>query len=171
MSEFARLVRLDELGSAPRRMTIEAGADERAALRQRFGLVAVGALRAELALVRAGVSVSVTGRMVADVTQSCVVTAEALETHVDEPLVLRFEPEDGRAAEEVELDAQDLDVIGYAGGAIDVGEAVAQGLVLALDAFPRAPQADSALREAGVLSDDEVRPVSPLAAALTKLGA
>ncbi|MBV9841645.1 MAG: DUF177 domain-containing protein [Sphingomonadaceae bacterium] len=166
-AEFSRLVRLDELGAAPRRLALVASEAERAALAARFGLPAIASLAADVALTRSGAAVALNGDLRADVTQSCVATGVPIDTHVEEPLVLRFEPE-AASGDEVELDQQALDVLGYEGNAIDVGEAVAQSLLLALDPFPRCASADAALREAGVLGEEEAEAanVSPLAAAL-----
>ena len=50
--EFSRPVRVDTLGAAPRRLSLEADAAERAALARRFGLVAIDRLAAEVALTR-----------------------------------------------------------------------------------------------------------------------
>ena len=148
-AEFSRLVRLDELGGAPRRLVVTADEAERAALAERFALPAIARLEADVALVRSGAAVSLTGDLRADVTQSCVATGAAINAHVAEPLALRFEPIEAAANDEVELDERALDVIGYERGAIDVGEAVAQSLLLALDPFPRCADADTELREAG----------------------
>ena len=47
----------------------------------------------------------------------------------------------------------------------EIGEAVAQTLLLALDPYPRSPAAEAALREAGVKSEEEASvEASPFAA-------
>ena len=51
----------------------------------------------------------------------------------------------------------------YTGGAIDLGEAAAETLALVLDPFPRSPGAQAALREAGVLNEEEAGPFAALA--------
>ena len=74
-------------------------------------------------------------------------------------------PADVRPEEEIELGEGELDVVFYDGGAIDLGEAVAQTLLLGLDPYPRSPAAEAALREAGVKSEEEARiEASPFAA-------
>jgi uncharacterized protein YutE (UPF0331/DUF86 family) len=50
----------------------------------------------------------------------------------------------------------------YTDGAIDLGEAVAQTMALALDPFPRSTNAEAALREAGVISEEEAGPFGAL---------
>ena len=74
-------------------------------------------------------------------------------------------PVSGRPEEEIELGEEELDTIFYEGGSVDLGEAVAQSLALALDPYPRSPAAEAALREAGVASEEEARAqASPFAA-------
>jgi len=171
-NEFARPIRLDTLGEGARAVTIAAEADERAALARRFGLVAIDRLEATATLRRTGDGVLAEGRLSAAVVQSCVATGDPLPATLDEPFALRFEPEAPAAAgaEEVELDEADLDVVPYSGGAIDLGEAVAETLSLALDPFPRAPDADARLRAAGVLEEGEAGPFAALRGLKDKLG-
>jgi uncharacterized metal-binding protein YceD (DUF177 family) len=175
MNEFSRLYRLDALSGEPTRVEIEAGPDEREALARRFGLVAVDALTAEAELRRSGDSVNAAGRLRARVTQSCVVSAEPVDAEVVEDFQVDFRPMpmDIRPEEEIELGEGELDVTFHEGGAIDLGEAVAQSLLLGLDPYPRSPAAEAALREAGVKSEDEARleasPFAALAALKEKL--
>lgn len=171
-NEFARPIRLDTLGEGARDVTISAEAEERAALARRFGLVSIDRLEARATLRRAGETVFAEGRLAAAVVQSCVATGDPLPATLDEPFALRFEPEGQGAAgaEEVELAEADLDVVPYAGGAIDLGEAVAETLSLALDPFPRAPDADERLRAAGVLEEGEAGPFAALKGLKDRLG-
>jgi len=165
--EFARRVRLDTLGPEPRAIDIAADEGERAALARRFGLVAIDRLEAHARISREGAAVLAEGRILADATQSCVATGDPVPAHIDEPFALRFEPEAACAPEEVELEEGDLDVLPYSGGAVDLGEAAAQGFALALDPFPRAPRAEERLRAAGVRTEEEAeaerREASPFA--------
>lgn len=166
MTEFSRPYRLDALAGEPRSIHVEAGPAEREALAARFGLVAVDELAAEARLSRRGETVSAAGTLRAKVTQSCIATADPVEQAVEEAFRIEFRRlPDGRADEEVELGEEELDVVFYEGGAIDLGEAVAQTLLLALDPYPRSPAAEAALREAGVKSEEEARmEASPFAA-------
>ena len=153
--EFSYIVRIDTLGEGGRSIAIEANPGERAELAVRFGLLSLDALAADAALRREGDDVFAEGRIRASVVQACVGGGEPVPAMIDEPFSLRFVPE-GQGGEEIELDIEDFDTIDYAGGAIDLGEAVAETLALSLDPFPRAPGADAVLKEAGVLSEDEV---------------
>ncbi|HEX8240646.1 MAG TPA: DUF177 domain-containing protein [Allosphingosinicella sp.] len=171
MTEFSRHYRVDALSAEPLRVEIEAGPDEREALADRFGLVAVGSLAAEAELSRSGEVATAAGRLRARVTQSCIASAEPVEAEVAEDFRVEFRPvpADGRPDEEVELSDDDLDVTFYEGGAIDLGEAVAQTLLLGLDPYPRSPAAEAALKEAGVKSEEEARIESSPFAALAAL--
>jgi len=165
-NEFSRIARLDSLPDAERSIVLSADADERAALARRFGLVSIDRLEAEGATRRAGAIVHFAGRLVADVVQTCIATGDPLPAHVASDFVLRFVPEEMVATEEeeFELDEADCDTLPYDGGAIDLGEAVAETLLLALDPFPRGPDADAVLREAGVRQEGEEEPSGPFAA-------
>lgn len=167
MNEFSRLFRLDALPDEPARVEIEAGAEEREALARRFGLLAVHALTAEAELSRSGQTVTAAGSLRARVTQSCVASAEPVEAELAEDFRIDFQPvaADPRSEEEIELGEGELDVVFYEGGAIDLGEAAAQTLLLGLDPYPRSAAAEAALRDAGVKSEEEARiEASPFAA-------
>jgi uncharacterized metal-binding protein YceD (DUF177 family) len=169
-NEFARPIRLDTLGEGARSVAIAADPAECAALAQRFGLIAIERLEASATLRRSGAMVLAEGRLQARVVQACVATGDALPAVLDEPFALRFEPEGAGGPEEVELEETDLDIVPYAGGAIDLGEAVAETLSLALDPFPRAADADERLRAAGVLAEDEAGPFAALKGLKDRLG-
>ena len=164
--ELSRPVRIDTLGVTPREMTIDAAGAEREALAERFGLVAIDRLEAELSLVRDGDTVTATGSLQAAVTQSCVASGEPVTATIDVKFQIHFGPEpEGRPGsdEGIELSEAECDIVFYEGPAIDVGEAIAETLALNLDPWPRAPDADEALREAGIKREEEVGPFASLA--------
>lgn len=165
--EWSRRERLDTIGADERIVAIEADAGERAALAARFGLQSVERLAARFAIRRDGAGILATGRVEALVVQPCVATAQPVETAIDEPVSLRFvEPAlrgGGDADEEVELGGDALDTIEIDGGAIDLGEAAAETMALAIDPFPRAPDAAATLKAAGVMTEEEARPAGALA--------
>ena len=170
-SEFSRVVALDTIGDAPRAMTLEANANERLALARRFRLVAIETLSAKASLSRRAEVVTATGRLAAAVVQSCVATGAPVPEQIDEPfeIVFRPQPAGARPDEEIELDESEMDVVFYEGGAIDLGEAVAETLALALDPYPRAPDAEATLKAAGVKSEAEAGPFGALASLRDKL--
>jgi uncharacterized metal-binding protein YceD (DUF177 family) len=170
--EFSRTVRVDALGPSPRQLRIEAEAAERAALARRFGLIAIDRLAAELSLTRNGTEIALAGALSAAVTQACVATGAPLAAAIEAPFALNFRPQPDPASpdEEVELGEEDLDVVFYDSASIDVGEAVAETLLLNLDPYPRAPGAEQALKAAGVNSEEEAGPFAALAGLRDKLG-
>jgi len=157
--EFSRPVRIDTLGQAPRHVEIEAGEAERAALAERFGLVSIDSLSASADVSRNGESVTARGSLKGAVVQSCVASGEPVPETVAEDFEIHFRrpPEAGSAEDEIELGEAELDVVFYEGGAVDLGEAVAESLSLALNPYPRSPAAEAALKEAGVKSEEEAR--------------
>jgi uncharacterized metal-binding protein YceD (DUF177 family) len=170
--EFSRPVRIDTIGEGPRTLAVEAEEVERVNLARRFGLVAIDRLAADLKLSRKGSDVAMAGTLSARVVQACVATGEPLEAAIEIPFALSFRPQPEAAGhdEEVELGEAELDVVFYDKAMIDVGEAVAETLLLNLDPYPRAPGAEEALREAGVKSEEEAGPFGALAGLRDKLG-
>jgi uncharacterized metal-binding protein YceD (DUF177 family) len=137
---------------------------ERGAIAERLRLPSLGRFDAHVTLTRDGERVGATGRIRAQLEQSCVATGEPVPAAVDEPFELLFLPEPHTAAdEEIELSEGDCDVVFHDGAAIDLGSALADTLALALDPYPRCADADTALREAGVLSEEQAGPFAALA--------
>ena len=155
--EFSRPVRIDTIGPAPRAIAIEANADERAALAARFDLQAIESLSAEAEVSRHGLIVRASGALSARVIQSCIATGAPVTADVNESFRIEFRPEPAADSpeEEIELTESELDVIFYTSSAIDLGDAVAESLLLALDPFPRCPDADETLAAAGVIKEGE----------------
>ena len=168
MSEFERKVRIDALGTAPLALDVSADAAERVALAARFGLVAIHRLHASAEIVREGMTIEARGTIEAGVIQSCVATGDDVPAKIAEPFALRFVPEAIEDGGDLELDEGALDIVTYAGSAIDLGEAAAQTLALALDPWPRAPGAADKLRAAGVVDESEMSPFAMLKGLGTK---
>lgn len=161
--EFSRPIRIDAIGEAPRTIEIEADDRERAALARRFGIEAIDALTAAVTVRRHAAGVLAEGRVAARVVQLCVATAAPLTAAVDAPFRLLFVPEPEDEGTEIELDPDALDTLPLEGGAVDLGEAAAETLSLALDPYPRAPDAAAALRAAGVIGEENARAAGPFA--------
>ena len=153
--ELSRIVRVSEVGRVARREQVVASAAERAALAARFDLVALHDVAAALGVVADAGGIHVTGRLTASGEQACVVSAEPVAFALDEPVDLRFSPTAVPDGDEVELAGTDLDVLPLDGEALDLGEAVAQSLGLALDPYPRAPDAVRAAAARFVISEAE----------------
>lgn len=161
---FAHHLRLDQIRDGER-LDLAADDAERAAIAKRLDLAAIDRLEAHVCLDRTGDVVRASGRLVASLDQSCVVTGEPVAAHVDEAFALIFvpEPPPGRPDEEIELGVGDCDTVFHDGSAIDLGSALADTLALSLDPYPRSAGADAALREAGVLTEEQASPFAVLA--------
>jgi uncharacterized metal-binding protein YceD (DUF177 family) len=168
-NEFSHVVRLSEIGQG-REVALEAEAAERDALARRFGLLSLKSLIAKLRVETVEGGARAAGRFQAVLEQSCVATGDPVATTLDDAIDIRFvpEPADGSDAEH-ELEADDCDTMFLDGQNIDLGEAVAQSLGLALDPYPRVADADERLRAAGVKSEEEAGPFGALAALKDKL--
>jgi uncharacterized metal-binding protein YceD (DUF177 family) len=160
--EFHRPVRIDQIGEGELRQHIEADGDERRRLMGRFGLLELESLTADYTLRRDAAGIVATGRLRAEVAQPCVASGEPVPESVDEAFTLRFLPEASVDSSEFELDDDAMDTMFYAGASIDLGEAAAETLALALDPYPRSPHAEEALRAAGVLKEEDAGPLSAL---------
>lgn len=171
MSDFAHSVALDRIRDGDR-LDLIATDSEKASIAERLGLLSLDRLEAHAILSRDGQCVQVSGRLKAVLDQACVATGEPVPAHVDEPFDLRFVPEPVGASreEEVELEEADLDTVFHDGSVIDLGGAITDTLALALDPYPRSAGAEAALKEAGVLTEEEASPFAALAALKSKLG-
>lgn len=151
--EFSRPVEISELPEGGHRWSLEAKAEERAALAKRFDLVSLDALTGTVRVVPlagGGLGARVEGRFEARVTQRCVVSLEPFETALAESFRLELRPPDElEGASEVlaEDDIEPLDA-----PTLDIGELLAQHLSLTLDPHPRKPGV--ALEWAGAAAPD-----------------
>jgi uncharacterized metal-binding protein YceD (DUF177 family) len=161
---FAHQVRLDQIRGGDR-LDLVADDAERNGIAKRLSLPSIERLEAHACLTRTGDIVRAEGRLVAALEQSCVVTGDPVAAHVDEPFTLLFTPEPpgGGPDEEIELGETDCDVVFYDGAVIDLGGAIADTLALSLDPYPRTAGAEAALKEAGVLTEEQTSPFAVLA--------
>jgi uncharacterized metal-binding protein YceD (DUF177 family) len=141
--ELHRPFAVDRLGAGSEQM-VEADAAECAALALRLRIPAVLALTCRFRLSAApGGVVLAEGALAARLVRDCVVSLEPFETEVAEEFRVRFVPESSfREPDEAALlDPDADDEIPYHGTVIDLGEAAAEQLALALDPYPRRPGA------------------------------
>lgn len=146
--EFSRRLAAASVTARGRLETLRATAEERAALARRFDLLALDTLEGEIAArphKRDGVALRGEGR--AAVVQSCVVSLEPVAQTVRFTFERRFEP----GAPDPNLFDGDIDALLQeedppdplpADGVIDLGEVLAEELALALDPYPRRPDAE-----------------------------
>ena len=142
--EMSRPHAAESIGVSPQGFRFEASADERRALARRFGLRSVDRLIASGRLRRVeNTVILLEASFEADVVQSCVVSLEPVAQQMAESFTMRFASRTEDESGELDLDplAEDPpDPI--VEGIIDVGEAVAEHVALALDPYPRAPDAE-----------------------------
>jgi uncharacterized metal-binding protein YceD (DUF177 family) len=161
--DFACRLPLDRIRDGER-IDLVASESDRAVVAGRLGLPSLDRLEAHAVLERDGPQVRARGRLKANLEQCCVASGEPVPERIDEPFELLFVPEPSALPdEEVELGAGDLDIIFHDGAAIELGSAVADTLALALDPYPRGPNAEAALQAAGVLSEEQAGPFAALA--------
>lgn len=162
--DFCHCLALDRIRDGER-IELVAGDEERQVIAQRLGLASLGRLDANAMLERDGPRVRAKGRLRAVLEQFCVATGDPVAEHVDEPFDLTFlpAPEDHGPDDEIELGEDDCDTIFHDGSAIDLGTAIADTLALAMNPYPRSPDAESVLSEAGVVSEEQASPFAVLA--------
>lgn len=131
--ELSRPLLVDRVPNLGSHETVEATADELAAVARRLDIPAVHALHARLHAKpwRGGLQVS--GTIYADVDQLSVVSLEQFTSKIEAPVERYFMPQraEGFTAED-EIDPID-------NGQIDLGELVVEALALELDPYPRLP--------------------------------
>jgi uncharacterized metal-binding protein YceD (DUF177 family) len=165
-SEFSCVVTLADAAHG-RRVAVEADAEARARIATRLGLAQLDrfAVTAEVRAVAGGIAA--TGSIAADAVQSCAATDLPVPATIAEDFDLRFLRDsvpEAAADEEIEIDSADCEILPLEGDRVDLGEAAVQTLSLALDPFPRHPDANRILAEKGVLSEEQAGPFAALAA-------
>ena len=146
--EFSRPILVDEIGDDGLEITIIASADECAALARRFGWVALDRFEATVRLDRRADTtvIRLSADFSADMVQSCVVSLAPVATHLAERFTLLYAPDSMLdRTSQVAISPESLEnpeslemAEPIVGGAIDIGEAVAEQLALAVDPYPRA---------------------------------
>lgn len=166
--EFSRIVNTDEQVGKKNRIEIEANEKERAALAERFELIAINSLKATLTTTTAGNGeVTLRGPMHADIVQRCVATLEPVPETIEDEVEVLFSPH--VSEDDLPSNPDDLDDLSeeellalldqpepLVDGKIDVGEVVAQFLAVAMDPYPRKDGAKVA--DVVTPEDEEERP-------------
>ena len=162
--EFSRIIDLRHATDAP--VLLEPDADERRRLAGRFGISAIDSMHAKVTLLLEGAKVVASGRLVAAIVQPCAISGEDFPVAIDEPVNLRFvlPTQEHTPYEEVEITADACDEIEYDGQTLDLGEAIAQTLALAIDPFAEGPEADRARAEHNLAGDGSSGAFAALAA-------
>ena len=138
--EFSRIIALAQLEDGPIAMNIWAEPEERARIAERFGLLSLDALSAELEVTAIGPdAVRVAGRLHASAAQQCVTSLEPVAAEIDDAFTVLWTAGAGWLDEDdggLEIEVEGL-VVDVHADAVDLGEAVAQQLALMLEPYPR----------------------------------
>ncbi len=129
-SELDRPLPLDRVGARGLDCVVEANAEERAAIAERLLVFGIPSLRCAFTLTQGPRGmIAARGHL----------QARVFETGVDERFSLRFVP---AGTESDDPDPESEDEVPYAGELLDLGEATVEQLALALDPYPRKPDAE-----------------------------
>lgn len=175
--EFSRIVKTEEMVIGKEKLVVEANEKERAALAERFELVSINSLRAELEVKTASNGeVTVRGPMSAEIVQNCVATLEPVPETVEDTVEVLFSPhvseddmpsnpDDLENLSEEELMALLEQPEPLVDGKIDLGEVVAQFLAVAMDPYPRKDDAElpESIQSEEEADDDKPNPFAQLA--------
>jgi uncharacterized metal-binding protein YceD (DUF177 family) len=174
-NEFSRRLAVEPWPDEGVTVDVSADAAERRSLTERFELLEVRALRGHGRLERRGAELVLRGWLEADVVQECVVSLEPVPATIREPVERRYRlggaADAARARLEphgtIVLDDDEDEVEPVIGREIDLGEAFAEELGLALEPYPRAsgaPALESGALGPHVTIGSEDRPSRPFAA-------
>lgn len=148
-------------------VTLTADAAARGSIATRLGLISLERLETDAEVRAVAGGMAVRGEVRAEAVQRCAATDLPVPATITEPFDLKFLRDAGprdEEDEEIELDAEDVDILPLEHDRVDIGEVAVQTLSLALDPYPRHPDADRLLAEKGVLSEDQAGPFAALAA-------
>lgn len=170
---FSYAVKVGHISANPVTVRISADERERAGLAKLWKVSSVEELSAEMQIARwKKDGVRVRGHVTARLTQSCVVTLEPVESVISEEFEQIFVPEGSKLArimtgENAEMvldpDGPDLPET-FEGDTIDAGVTVAEMVALAIDPYPRKPDAQFAdhIESDPSLKDDKPNPFAVL---------
>ena len=150
--EFSRRVAAAAVSETPMSISIKASEAERRALAKRFGLASLDRLGGRASLARApardgsGPAIRVEFAFEAEAVQLCVATLEPAPARLAETgLIAEFATANAPDGADADIAFDGVDPPEpLRGGAVDLGELLAQHLGLALDPYPRAPGAEFA---------------------------
>lgn len=142
--EFSRFVDVDDIKDGQSvREKLTADEDERRALAKRFDLKEIKSFRADITVTnQGGVIFLVTGKLTADIVQTCVVTLEPVPVRIEESFEVYCADAESIpvVSNDMEYDVtEDEDLPEpIVDGKINIGELAAQFLSLAIDPYPHA---------------------------------
>lgn len=153
-------------------LTLKTDEKERQALAENHNLLNIAFFEAKIHInpwKRQGVKLS--GKLHAEITQECIVSAQPVESVINEDIELILVPEGSRLSEVVHNNAHELflDPDGpdspdsFKGTEIDVGAIVEEFFELSIDSYPRAAGVEFESAEFGSSDVDDEKEPSPFA--------
>jgi uncharacterized metal-binding protein YceD (DUF177 family) len=158
-------VRVDDIRETGRRFDLRADEPTRARVAKTAEVPGISRLEAGFDVTRHGADgLHVAGRVKATVAQTCVVTLEPMTSEIDERVELAFLP--SAQPTEPKLDDEHLrhaldEPEPLVNGVVDLGALAIEFLLLAIDPYPRKPEAKF---EPPVVEDAAAHPLAALAA-------
>lgn len=119
--------------------------DERQRLAAALRVEAIPLLSAKLILEPSHIGARLSGQIVADVVQPCVITLDPVTQHITETIGVDFAPSDSEHGSrgEVEIDPDAADPPDpVVDGMVDIGRTIEEHLALAIDPYPRRQDAE-----------------------------
>ncbi|MGB8816586.1 MAG: DUF177 domain-containing protein [Rhizobiaceae bacterium] len=166
---LTHMVAVSRLPQRGMQVTLVADAKQCAALARGHDLVEVKSFAAKLLVSKwRRDGVKVTGSLVADIVQTCSITLEPIDAHVENEIDAIFVPEHSKLARidadangEIVLDAQGPDMPEtFSGDQLDIGQIAEEFFELGIDPYPRKTGAElPPVKDA----DKEPAKVSPFA--------
>ena len=158
--EFSHPISASRLSFKPATYRLVANERERAALAKRFALISLDRFEATVTLKREpGDAIRFDAAIEADLVQACIVTTDPVPDHITDVFTLIYRADiDEATADQMALDNPEDEIIEpLIGDSIDIGEAVAQQLSVAMDPYPRSVGAESSIAsaQADPIEDDE----------------
>lgn len=159
--EWSYIVDIEKMEAGPKTFQFDASEEQRANMARRLGLISVESAAASVTLQRVGGGVlHAIGTVEAEITQSCVVTLGPVAAHIEDEFEGWFgdktsavsfakaktEREAKKGHVEAEILEESIDPEPIVGGKVDIGELATQYLSLAIDPYPRAPDAPTEFR-------------------------
>ena len=147
---FSYVVKVGHVSANPLSVQLAADAREMQGLARLWKVEEVTALSADLQILRwKKDGIRIRGTVEADIVQACIVTLEPVGSHIEEEIDQIFMPDGSKLARiatengemVVDPDGPDLPEL-FSGDSIDVGTVVAEFAALAIDPYPRKPDAD-----------------------------
>lgn len=166
-NELSHILTVAEIGQG-RDVSLSADAEQCAAIAKRLDLIEVKSLTVDAKLSSVAGGVKAKGVVKAQVVQACAATDLPIKARIEEEFELRFlrniDQADVAEDEEIEISSEDCEILPLEQERLDIGEVGVQSLSLALDPFPRHPDADRILAEKGILTEEQAGPFAALAA-------